>query len=124
MHPRHGCRTTNPGGSVDSAGGPTLQGELLERLVETLSMGALSGPSVEQAQRLGTTSFNGTTNPAEALAWLFKIEKILDEGMQCPDEDRVRIAGFLLGGDARRWWVMEKSMGPHTWADFKVAFET
>lgn len=119
MPPRRGCRTTNPARSVDSAGGPALQGDLFERQVETLSMGALSRPSVEQAKRLGATSFHGTTDPTETLAWLFEIKKILDEGMLCPNEDRVRIADFLLGGDAHRWWVMVKSIGPHTWADFR-----
>lgn len=39
------------------------------------------------------------------------------------DEDKVRIACFLLGGDARRCRVMEKSMRPHTWKGFKAAFE-
>ena len=46
--------------------------------------------------------FDGSTDPMVALSWLDDTEKILDEGMQCPDEDRVRIAGFLLGGSARK----------------------
>ena len=51
------------------------------------------------------TNFHGTTDPAKALFWLSKIEKILEEGMQCLDEDKVKIASFLLGGDASKWWV-------------------
>ena len=44
--------------------------------------------------------------------------------MQCPDEDRVRIAGFLLGGNARKWWAYERTRKRHTWAQFKAAFHT
>ena len=44
--------------------------------------------------------------------------------MQCPDEDRVRIAGFLLGGSARKWWAYERTRRRHTWAQFKTAFHT
>ena len=44
--------------------------------------------------------------------------------MQCPDEDRVRIAGFLLGGGARKWWAYERTRKRHTWAKFKTAFHT
>ena len=51
-------------------------------------------------------------------------QKILDEGMQCPDEDRVRIARFLLGGNARKWWAYERTRKRHTWAQFKAAFHT
>ena len=120
MYPRRGRRATNPAGIAYSAGGPIDRDEVLERLVETMSM---SGPSAEQARRLGATSFHGTTDPTEAMVWLEELEKVLDEGMQCPDEDRVRIAGFLLGGDARKWWVMEKRLRHHTWEEFKAAFE-
>ena len=68
--------------------------------------------------------FDGSTDTMVALSWLDDIEKILDEGMQCPDEDRVRIAGFLLGGSARKWWAYERTRKHHTWAQFKTAFHT
>ena len=44
--------------------------------------------------------------------------------MQCPDEDRVRITRFLLGGNARKWWAYERTRKRHTWAQFKAAFHT
>ena len=44
--------------------------------------------------------------------------------MQCPDEDRVRIAGVLLGGSARKWWAYERTRKRHTLAQFKTAFHT
>ena len=50
--------------------------------------------------------------------------KILDKGMQCLNEDWVRIVGFFLRGDARKWWVMERSMRLHTWESFKVTFDS
>ena len=46
-------------------------------------MGASSRFLVEQARRLGATSFYDTTDPTEALFWLSKTKKVLDEGMQC-----------------------------------------
>ena len=68
--------------------------------------------------------FDGSTDPMVALSWLDDTEKILDEGMQCPDEDKVGIAGFLLGGNARKWWAYERTKRRHTWAQFKTAFHT
>ena len=68
--------------------------------------------------------FDGATDPVVALSWLDDTEKILDEGMQCPDEDRVRIARFLFGGNARKWWAYERTRKRHTWAQFKAAFHT
>ena len=68
--------------------------------------------------------FDGSTDPMVALSWLDDTKKILDEGMQCPDEDRVRIASFLLGGSARKWWAYERTKRRHTWAQFKTAFHT
>ena len=44
--------------------------------------------------------------------------------MQCPDEDRVTIAGFLQGVNARKWWAYERTRKRHTWAQFKVDFYT
>ena len=37
---------------------------------------------------------------------------------------RVRIAGFLLGSNARKWWAYERTRKRHTWAQFKAAFHT
>lgn len=65
---RRGRKTTNPAESVDSIGGSVLGGNILERLIETLSMGTSSRPLVEQARRLGATSFHGTIDSAEALS--------------------------------------------------------
>ena len=68
--------------------------------------------------------FDGSTDPMVALSWLDDTDKILDEGMQCPDKDRVRIASFLLGGSGRKWWAYERTRRRHTWPQFKTTFHT
>lgn len=49
-----------------------------------------------------------------AISLLTNMEKILDEGMQCLDEDRVRIVGLMLEGDARKWRKIEMTRRLHT----------
>lgn len=69
---------------------------------------------MKQAKRLGMDSFGGFTNPAKALSLLTIIEKILQERMHCPNEDNLRIVGFLLEYDAKKWWVNEQTTKCHT----------
>ena len=110
--------------SVESSGAPTYEENLVERLARSLERRWFASSTVDQARRLGAVGFDGTTDPMVALSWLDDTEKVLDEGMQCLDEDRVRIAGFLLGGNARKWWAYERTRKRHTWAQFKAAFHT
>ena len=110
--------------SVESSGAPTYEGNSVERLARSLERSEFTGNNVDHARRLGAVDYDGATDPMVALSWLGDTEKILDEGMQCPDEDRVRIAGFLLGGNARKWWAYERTRKRHTWAQFKAAFHT
>ena len=110
--------------SVESSGAPSYEENLIERLARSLERSGFTGSTVDQARRLGAVGFDGSTDPMVALSWLDDMEKILDEGMQCPDEDRVRIVGFLLGGNARKWWADEKTRKRHTWAQFRAAFHT
>ena len=102
--------------SVESSGAPSHEENLVERLARSLERSGFTGSTVDQARRLGAMGFDGTIDLMVALSWLDDTEKILDEGMQCPDEDRVRIAGFLLGGNARKWWAYERTRKRHTWA--------
>ena len=110
--------------SVESSNAPTYEENLVERLARSLERSGFTGVTVDQARRLGAVGFDGSTNPMVALSWLDDTEKILDEGMQCPNEDRVRIAGFLLGGGARKWWAYERTRKHHTWAQLKTTFHT
>ena len=110
--------------SVESSGAPTYEENLVERLARSLERSGFTSSTVDQARRLGAVGFDGATNPMVALSWLDDTEKSLDEGMQCPDEDRVKIAGFLLEGNARKWWAYERTRKRHTWTKFKAAFHT
>ena len=101
---------------VESSGAPSYKENLIERLARSLERSGFTGSTVDQARRLGAVGFDGATDPMVALSWLDDTEKSLDEGMQCPDEHRVRIAGFLLGGNARKWWAYERTRKRHTWA--------
>lgn len=78
--------------------------DLLKRLVQSLRGGRLARPTVEQVRRLGAFNFSGSIDPTEALTWLANMEKILDEGMECSEEDKVHISRFMLEGNVREWW--------------------
>ena len=93
----HRGRRRSQQASVESSDAPTYEENLVERLARSFERSGFTGVTVDQARRLGAVSFDGSTNPMVALSWLDDTEKILDEGMHCPNEDRVRIAGFLLG---------------------------
>ena len=110
--------------SVESSYAPTYEENLVKRLARSLERSGFTGVTIDQAHRLGAVGFDGSTDPKVDLSWLNNTEKILDEGMQCLDEDRVRIAGFLLRGSARKWWAYERTRTLHTWAHFKIEFHT
>ena len=99
----HRGRRRSQQASVESSDAPTYEENLVERLARSLERSGFTGVTVNQARRLGAVGFDGSTDPMVALSWLDDTENILDEGIQCPDEDRVRISGFLLGGSARKW---------------------
>ena len=101
----HRGRRRSQQASLESSDAPTYEENLVERLARSLERSGFTGVTVDQARRLGAVGFDGSMDPTVALSWLHDIENILDEGMQCPDEDRVRIAGFLLG-------VVQGSGGP------------
>ena len=84
--------------SMETSDAPTYEENLVERLARSLERSGFTGVTVDQARRLGAVGFDGSTDPIVALSWLDDTEKILDRGMQCPDEDRVRIAGFSARG--------------------------
>ena len=109
----HRGRRRTQQASVESSDAPTYEENLVERLPRSLERSGFTGVTVDQARRLGAVSFDGSTDPMVALYWLDDTEKLLDEGMQCPNEDRVRIAGFLLGGSVRKWWAYERTRKCH-----------
>ena len=98
----HRGRRRSQKASVESLDAPTYEENLVELLARSLERSGFTGVNVDQARRQGEVGFDGSMDPMVDLSWLDDIEKILDKGMQCPDEDRVRIACFLLGGSARK----------------------
>ena len=71
--------------SVESSGAPNYEENLVEHLARSLEKSEFTGSTVDQARRLGAMDYDGDTDPILALSWLDDTEKILDEGMQCPD---------------------------------------
>ena len=96
---------------MESSDAPTYEENLVERLARSLERSGFTGVTVDQTRRLGAVGFDGSTDSMVVLSWLDDTKKILDEGMQCPDEDKVRMAGFLL---ARKWWPYERTRRRHT----------
>ncbi|KAA0060484.1 Gag protease polyprotein-like protein [Cucumis melo var. makuwa] len=80
---------------------------------------------IERLKALGATTFAGTTNPADAEAWLTLIEKCF-RVTRCPEDRKVELAAFLLQNGAEDWWRMEESRrrttGDISWNEFKKAF--
>ena len=68
--------------------------------------------------------FKEAETPEEAEEWLKELEGIL-ENLKTEEEDKVPFAEFLLQGDARDWWIMEREHFKGetlTWKDFKEIF--
>ncbi|CAL2244317.1 unnamed protein product [Prunus armeniaca] len=103
---------------------------LLSRFTRTMSNALhgrrnVEGLDIKRVKDLGAKEFYGSIDPAEADAWLTEVERIF-EVLQCPDGDKVRLATFLLKGNAYHWWktVRRGSANPAalTWEEFQRAF--
>ncbi|KAI5339146.1 hypothetical protein L3X38_018418 [Prunus dulcis] len=77
---------------------------------------------IKRVMEFGAYDFFGNAYPAEAENWLTDIERVF-EVLQCPDEDRVWLAAFLLKRNAYHWWKTVRrgyaDPTPVTWADFQ-----
>ena len=68
--------------------------------------------------------FKDAKDPNEAQEWLEELEGILDN-LDTEEEDRMTFTEFLLQGEARTWWKMEKEKpdgGKYTWTEFQDIF--
>ena len=68
--------------------------------------------------------FKEAITPNEAEEWLEELEAVL-EALQTEEEDRMIFTEFLLQGEARLWWKMEKEKKggvEHTWKEFQDIF--
>ena len=91
----HRGRRRSQQASVESSDAPTYEENLVERLARSLERSGFTGVTVDQARRLRAAGFDGSTDSMVVLSWLDDTEKILDEGMECPDEDVPVVRDFL-----------------------------
>jgi len=83
-------------------------------------------PTVEDFLRHKPAEFNGKVSPDEVDAWLCKCEKIF-KVMNCPDEQKLLFATYLLNDDAKYWWMgMQQQMQTRDeqveWTSFRTWF--
>ena len=75
-------------------------------------------------KKFASTPFKKAKTPEEAEEWLNELEGIL-ETLKIEEEDKVPFAEFLLQGEAREWWKIEKANFKGTtltWKDFRKIF--
>ncbi|RVW88277.1 hypothetical protein CK203_038733 [Vitis vinifera] len=101
---------------------------LKARAIKTQALGEPSyskGSSFDDFKKLGPPYFSSTSDPMEAEAWIFKIEKFFDV-IDCFEEQKASYAAFILDKEANHWWRMTKRLlkdqGPIVWRQFKEAF--
>ncbi|BBH02493.1 hypothetical protein Prudu_013073 [Prunus dulcis] len=118
-----------PAGEHDGGNDLDLR-HLLSQFTRTVSTALqgrrnTEGSDIKRVKELGANEFHGSADPAEADAWLTDVERIF-EVLQCPDRDRVRLAAFLLKGNAYHWWkaVRRGYANPAvlTWEEFQRVF--
>ena len=75
-------------------------------------------------EKFAPRPFKDTNDLNEAQEWLEKLEGILDN-LDTEEEDRMTFTEFLLQGEARTWWKMEKEKpdgGKYSWTEFQDIF--
>ncbi|XP_028101658.1 uncharacterized protein LOC114300974 [Camellia sinensis] len=67
-------------------------------------------------------SFKGGIEPMKAEAWVLGIEKLF-EVFPCTEIQKVQLAAFTLEDEARRWWMLTRTMHQGlTWDRFLELF--
>ena len=75
-------------------------------------------------KKFAPPSFKEANTPNEAEEWLEGLEIIL-EALQNEEKDKMIYTEFLLQGEARLWWKMEKDKkggAEHSWKEFQESF--
>ena len=84
-----------------------------------------SGSTFEQFKKLNPPAFKRESNPIMAESWTLDLEKYFDV-LNCSRMQKVMFATFMLGGEAKHWWMMEKRLlgneEPLVWDKFKEVF--
>ena len=83
------------------------------------------GSTFKQFKKLNPPTFKGEYDPIVAESGILDAEKYF-EVLNCSGTQKVVFATFMLGGEAKRWWRMEKrlleSQEPLVWEKFKDVF--
>ncbi|KAF5465291.1 hypothetical protein F2P56_015311 [Juglans regia] len=72
-------------------------------------------------------TFDGRGDPTLAEDWIQDIEEIL-RVLNCTDKQKVLYSAFKLTGEAKRWWILERTIkeadgrGVVSWLHFKQIF--
>ncbi|XP_028076107.1 uncharacterized protein LOC114278282 [Camellia sinensis] len=67
-------------------------------------------------------SFKGGIEPMQAEAWVLGIEKLF-EVFPCTEAQKVQLAAFTLEDEARRWWMLTRTIHPGlAWGRFLELF--
>ncbi|XP_020249056.1 uncharacterized protein LOC109826435 [Asparagus officinalis] len=77
-------------------------------------------------KKLSPPSFVGTTDPMIAEHWITEMEKVFTY-MNCPEEENVDYAVYMLKDRAYGWWLMQvRTLGENaykiSWEEFKKIF--
>ncbi|KAF5446946.1 hypothetical protein F2P56_032539 [Juglans regia] len=85
------------------------------------------GCTIDQFNRMHPPTFDGRGDPTLAEDWIQDIEEIL-RVINCTDEQEVLYSTFKLTGEAKRWWISERTirevegMKIVSWLHFKQIF--
>ncbi|XP_040998429.1 uncharacterized protein LOC121244400 [Juglans microcarpa x Juglans regia] len=85
------------------------------------------GCTVEQFNRMHPPLFDGRGDPTLAEDWIQGIEEIL-RVLTCTEEQKVAYATFKLTGEAKRWWISQRTIREAegteiiSWLHFKQIF--
>ncbi|XP_042950230.1 uncharacterized protein LOC122282335 [Carya illinoinensis] len=85
------------------------------------------GCTMEQFNRMHPPSFDGKGKPTLTEDWVQDIKEIL-RVLNCIDEQKVSYTTFKLTGEAKQWWIPERTIGEadgrgvFSWRHFKQIF--
>ena len=98
---------------------PPLQFETSSKVTGETAIQKLS-----KFKKFAPRTFKEAVVPNDAEEWLEELEAVL-EALRTEEEDKMIFTEFLLQGEARMWWKMEKEKkvdGDHLWKEFQELF--
>ncbi|XP_028107654.1 uncharacterized protein LOC114306582 [Camellia sinensis] len=76
----------------------------------------------KEFKKMKPPSFKGGIEPMKAEAWVLGIEKLF-EVFPCTEAQKVQLVAFTLEDEARRWWILTRTIHPGlTWDRFLELF--